>query len=737
MVDRATTSAVDVYKQQTLKLVRSLVIKSELSADRINKAIMARHGNDSVDEDRPWTWKYYLNLAGQYHFTDTMMKVISLDTQQEIDFTVENMKIHTATAEAYKYGTRYYFSLTNTYPNQVQLILAVNNPVEIHKAIAGEDGDILSYYRDLVEPQEYTLIHDLQIYIKNYLMRYQVEGFNNIWKNYPTLNYAGMFQSLAAQIMNLRLEAIKTDRTHSFHITQYLASHNYLDKFIPYMTLKQKLYLYHNIDYLEKHAGFTNVFEELIQWILTDRNIPLSSYTVRQLKEFNGELYPDLRAHRKYLGTRANTVEAEYVDIEELYNKEKPIQPGNAEYYRDNELAITHALATDNTSVIQTKDLESAMIDYSDAVPDSLPDVLLRQWAYMSANGLYKVLTNFTHPVTGDRISLMAEEALIYYSYVFLASFKSAPKYVPDFVDIKFRLHPRPPVTLLYRDLVPEKYPDLKQYADALVSSQPDIVECLSVTAFFDLSYKVYEECQKHWFTLANIHDPMKRGIVAKMVSRLFGIGCFQLAPNGTLMDEWLTERSLPKFEGTYQDGMNLCATIFQASTGYAIDETKTLRSVQKAMIEMFKQLSSYSIQVMREINDSAIIPLNWPAVRVGFEGQDVTEDYHIESGVRVVVADTELEADIHVPIANVLVKADTDYSDMNYHVEAGVRVKLCGGEHNTVISHSIEIAPIRVYEPTTRVFDASTNYFGREYYDNLTPAQRLVLANRPNYGAQ
>lgn len=108
MVDRTTTSAVDVYVQQTLKLVRSLVIKSELSAYRSNKDIVKRYGEDAVDQDSPETWKYYLNLAGQYHFSDTMMKVISLDTQQEIDFTVANMRIHTATAEAYKYGTRYY-----------------------------------------------------------------------------------------------------------------------------------------------------------------------------------------------------------------------------------------------------------------------------------------------------------------------------------------------------------------------------------------------------------------------------------------------------------------------------------------------------------------------------------------------------------------------------------------------------------------------------------------------------
>lgn len=733
MAETIITSALDEYVQQTILLTRSIVFKSSVSAERLNNDIIRVYGEDAVDPSYPETWKYYLNISGQYHFSDQIMTVISLDTQQVIDYTVENLALHTATAEAYRYGTRYYFALVRRFPEQQQLIMAINNPADIQTAIDAEDGRILAYYKHLVEYQEDTLIYELENYIKNYLQRYTVVGYQNVVKNYPVINYAGLNQSLPGQIMNLRLEAAKTERAHSFHITQYLGSHGYLDRFIPYMTLKQKLYLYHNIDFIEKYAGHTDTFEELIQWILNDRYIPLASYTVRQLQEHNAQLYPELRARRSPLGTLANTAEAEYIPITALYEKEKPLQPGNPDYYKYHEARITHSLETDDTSVIQTKDLESAMVDYTDAVPDPLPVVLLRQWAYMSASGLYDVLTNFTHPTTGDRISIMSSDALIYYSYIFMKAVDCEPEYVPNFLDIKFRLHPKPPVSLLYRDLVKDDFPDLKAIADKLIADQPMITRCYSVSAFFNLNYKIYEQAQKHWILTSNTHDPMKRGIIAKMISRLYGIKNLILSPTQIKMKDWLVSKSLPEFTGTYQDSLVLTKLIFEASTGYSIDETKTLRSIQRAMIEIFKQLSSYTIQVMREINDSAIVPVAGPAIRVGFRGQEMADDHQIPVGVRVIDTIEKSEDYVDVKLPKAYVDVEVPEMTQNSKIEVDVKVNLCSGIHSSMSSVDITIPRLMVYETATSKADVYKPFFPNAYYEQLTEAQKLEIANQIN----
>lgn len=729
MVTENTTSAVRQYVDDTIMLTRSLSIKSEIAATRVNEWVVSKYGQSSVDLNSPRTWKYFLNICGQYHFSDRMMKVISLDTQDEIEFTTENMKFHTATAQAYRYGSRYYYSLVRKFPEQEFLILAVTNPANMDQAINAEDGTILSYYTDYVEPQESTLIYEIEQYIKAFIKRYTVVGFNNIWKNYPVLNLANLFCSLPAQIMNIRLAAAKSEKTHSFHIGQYLASHQRLDKYLPYMSLKQKLYLYHNIDHLEKYAGFNDNFDELVQWLLTDRFIPLSGYSVRQLQDFTDELYPEIRARRVPINVSVNSGVAEYLPIQSLYVKESRLEPGNQKYLLDNESSITHALSVDDSSVIQTKDLESSMTDYTDSVPDTLPEVLLRQWVYMSSSGLYNVAVNFNDPYTGDPITILSKDALIYYCYVYMTAMGMEPKYIPDIVNVKYRLHPRPRVELLYKDLLKNRFLDLKDIADELVSAQPIITQCFSINAFFNLNYKVFEECQKQWKLKASIGDPLKRGIVAKMISRLFGITCLELAPKDTLMGAWLQEKGLPEFKGTYQEGLKYCNTIFAASTGYIVDDTKSLRNIQKAMIEMFTQLSSYSVQVIREINDSALIPLNWAAIRIGIEGQDGTDDVNVTAPVRVEdISQTSIE-DVIIDDNGDYILSEPDIYIEDVSIKDKIGVSLCEGENHTVYTTFIQLPRLTASDPLSTT-DQNLPFQPMQYYDELSQEQRQEIAN-------
>lgn len=734
MVTKTTKSAIDAYVESTILLVRSLVIKSTISALRCNQNIVAKYGSTAVDQDRPKTWKYYMNLAGQYHPTDTVMKVISLDTQEEIEFTPANLKIHTATAENYRYGTRFYFSLCAKYPSQVDLILSIGNPADIDKAIAAKDGTVLAYYQHLVEEQESTLINDIEEYAKNFLARYTVIGFNHAWRTYPTLSLGALYASLVAHIMDLRLLSAKTERAHSFHIRQYLASHGGLDEFIPYMTLKQMLYLYHNIDYLQKHAGHQSTFKELVQWLLSDRRIPLSKYTIRQLQQHDENLYPLLKAHRVPVGTRQNLVEAEYIPVEELYSKEIPTQRGNKEFYTHNTSDTSSAFANSPSSVVQTKDLESAMIDYSDSVPDTLEEVLLRQWAAMAEHGLYKVLVNFNHIQTGERMSMLADKALVYYSYIMLKGLGVDVKYVPDFSNVKFRIHPRPNVNDLYKDLIPSEFPELKEIAEDLVAAQPTIVECRSVSAFWDLTYQIYQECLRHWYIKGYTHDPMKRGVIAKMISRLFGITVIRSAPDNTLMSQWLADNALPEFEGTYEEAKAFAFVIFQAATGLKVDETKTLESIQRAMVNVFRKLSSYSIQIMREINNSSVIPLAGASVRVGVKGQDAQDKVHVPGPIRVL--DSKLDGQdlryVNEVGLSFVTQDITDQPNQEVQIRAStdVAVVASDGETDTmVINCQVTIPRIVVSDDSSKISNTG-NFHNIELYEALTDGQIKTIAD-------
>lgn len=709
---------IELHIQETIALARSLVIKSEASADVINADIVSKHGSGSVLYEYPETWKYYLNISGRYHFTDQMMKVISLDTHEEIEFTTANLKVHTATADAYRHGTRYYYSLLRLYPQQEVLIMAILNPVDINEAIAAPDGTILGYDPAFLEPQENTLIYDIQAYVYSFMSRYSVNGFFNIWKNYTMCQLFTLYFSLPAWIMTQRINYCKTEKAHSFHIRNYLASHGRLDKYMPYLTFEQALYLYINIDRLEKHAGKTETFEELIEWILSKRMIPISSYTVRQLQTHNEELMPDLLARRQAIGIVDNSVEQDYVTLPVYYDKEKLLKPGNPRYYLAHETEITHELQTSDSSVIQTKNLESAMVDYSDAVPDPLPEVLMRQWTYMSTHGLYNVVVNFNHPVSGEKYSIFADEALVYFAYVYMTSRGHTLTKLPEVLNVKFRLHPRPPASLLYKD-IPHEWPELYALADELVRNQPVLTECRSVSMFFDMSYQIFLEAQKHWRLKANTGDPMKRGIVAGMVNRLYGIEGVQFDQTIT-MSRWLEQRNLPVFDGTLKEADSVLKEVFNKATGFSIDDTKSLRSIQKALIEMFSQLSSYSIQFMREINDSSIVPLNWAAIRVGVNGQEFEDTTKLDPSVEIQDIGQELYDEVQVTGLPTDIETSLQAPEETAALKAEVHI-----DANEIMefNYTLNIPASIVYDDSTP-FSQQSPFHPMEFYNELSDSQ-------------
>lgn len=104
----------DVYRDDTIKLVRSVIIKFNQTAEQINYQL-ERNFPITVDQDNPASWKYYMHLAGEYHSTDEMMYVRSSDTLEVIEFTKANLAIHRATARSYVPGSTLYKSLARQY----------------------------------------------------------------------------------------------------------------------------------------------------------------------------------------------------------------------------------------------------------------------------------------------------------------------------------------------------------------------------------------------------------------------------------------------------------------------------------------------------------------------------------------------------------------------------------------------------------------------------------------------
>lgn len=717
------------YIDDSKKLAKTIVIKSSVAAESINSDIKLKNSSFIIDDLDPSSWKYYLNISGSYHTLDEPMVITSLDTLEEITFSKESLAIHTATAKAYQFDSRYYYSLVNKYPNQVQLILGILYPCDINIAISSKDGTILSYPKYLVEEQESTLLIDLEDYIIRMLERWYIPAFNITDNLYTASFYAILYLNIFIKILNLRLARVKSSEAHSFHIREYLASHDYLDVYIPYMTLKQKLWLYRNLNYLFRNTGKVEQFKTLVQKLLTDRRIPLSEFTVRQLGDFDDNYFPNLRIRRKPVNPEVNTADKKYFELDDLYSIEDPLVYGNKDYLDIHNNKISEKLKLSLSNVLQTKDLESKMVDISDSVPFPLDEVLLYLWATMIDKGLYNAIVTFKDPKTSENISIEAKDAFIYMQYITLKSLGISTVNIPDFVNLRSIRSPKPLLAeLLY--FVDKSLINVVNAAVDIRNNFPDLTLTHSTSSFFNLGKNIFDECLRHWYIISHTEDLYERVYVENVALSMFETRLVTLVDQPTSVESFLISRNLREYDYTYKEAEVLIQSIFNAATGLDIDNSKLLKNIQKAMIAIMKTLSSYTVQYITDINDSDIIPLNWSAVRLGNIVEDSGEYIYLPEGVFIVDTNSNCKDDLIIEsIGNSDEIAKTIIQDLE-----DLSINLIESSNETVVkSINININKIDIdvtYDIMDTEVSNKTNFVGLEYFNDLSDEDKKELVS-------
>ena len=64
-----------------ISFIRTLLIKLPLLALRENNIVKEKYGNDAVG-DLPKTWRYYLNISGEKHFSNDLVLITLKETNQ-------------------------------------------------------------------------------------------------------------------------------------------------------------------------------------------------------------------------------------------------------------------------------------------------------------------------------------------------------------------------------------------------------------------------------------------------------------------------------------------------------------------------------------------------------------------------------------------------------------------------------------------------------------------------------
>lgn len=740
------------YIERCNSLVLSLRIKFSAFAVLLNEEIINKHGKDAVDMSDPSTWVYYKHLAGEYHelYDPVHMEVISLDTQELIDFTKENLNIHTATKKAYTLGTRYYYSLIQRYPDKEELILGILFPCDKEEAINAREYKVLNYDKTLVEDQEYRLIDDIQKYIDGHASRWFVNAFKYTNSYYVLAYYVTCYTAIYQKLFAIRLDQAKTPYAHSFYIKEYLKSNSGLDKYIPYMTTKQLMFIYRNLKRFQLHSGKVERFEVLLEKLLTDRNIPLSEFSVRQTSNFDNQLYPEITVKSRPLNPETNERLNNYYTLEELFKIEQKTLPTNIKFHESQGHVIEKKLQNSPSSVMQTKALYSAMVDYTTDSYMSLDRLLLDQWIHLvnlqytdsnfKTKYFYSAYVSFKLPGVADLKTISARDALIYFQYLVNSELGIETPEKFELLVIKQRKLRVPSYSYLTEHTNVRNNPILKHYTNDAIAGHPQyplqltgVYGINSVELFNEKGVELFEELKRESFVLGLMDSVTTKGELEHIYSRFFEQKLYEMSlPVGQDFPTWLRINTLPASFNIPSDRTKLIKDIFQAATGYYVDETKTLKNIQSAMVSMMKQLTSYSIEYHRDINEESLIP-----VLTSYPGVDITKyvrKLELEIGANYDVISLDRKRELTYYGSAEEEQVEFNLSDKTLVFELPLW-QFAGFDGGSVIGYDIELDDIVLdfneYRVTDNVTGLVNVYDAQTYYDRLSPVIKQSILNK------
>lgn len=272
--------SLDQYKKLACLLTNSLVIKLKDTANLMNTGLL-QSSQYSVPLDKH-EWKYYLNLAGKKHFTNHDVKIKLFGTSDIVSLSKQTLDNNPYTKKELRNFNSYYYDLVNEYPEDELYIRGCIYPVDIDKAINAEEGTILSYDAQYVQDNEYSLIDHIQIYVKDFLHRWNVREYTITDTLYYPILLAVLYANLPNKIMSVRNAAIQTNEVHDFHLQHYFNSNSALWENISSFNKQSILWLYNNMEYINKHVGQHLSFDKLLTNLFEPNSIGIGTYTLKK-----------------------------------------------------------------------------------------------------------------------------------------------------------------------------------------------------------------------------------------------------------------------------------------------------------------------------------------------------------------------------------------------------------------------------------------------------------------------
>jgi hypothetical protein len=620
------------------------------------------------------TWKYYMNLAGVYHTSDTLMQVRSLDNGEMIDFTAENMRIHVSTARSYQYGTDYYKELLMKYPEQRRLIRGILNPIPYEVSTTANEYQIIWYEKNLILEGEDNVIPQLQDWIYTYVQQNEHQNYTNLTDNLMHHYFFGLITMfMASRLMLIRHQNIGTNYVHDFHIWAHLGSHAGLQRYKPYLTRKQVLWLYRNIVYLIRNPGKRYQFDRLMDNLLTERSIPIAAYNAQHSTvDLVENVKAGVRFKRELLNMQDKISDDAYFrTTREIIEDQVPLARDNIDLYEAAIPETTLAVRANRNALLPTKVLESTMRDLSESVTFPLSNTILNEWARMASEGRYTAMVSMVNPKTGLTMNMSVKEAFVLYLYALWQGQGHPLEVIPYYQATMCMKAPRPTFDQLKQRHGSRFVTDA--WIIQALTDQPDLPAIVATETFYKKMVEINNATQIHrdMWTYRNWHE--ERAHIEKMVFDLYeDVMCDFWS--GMKYEDFFSIRGWDLAGIQPEDWTNIAVKLMTTATGMDTTDQQRMADVQKAMLELTLELSSYTIQVIRKINDQAIVQLDYPTLRLGDVGQKAGQTHYTNTNVRIISAPMKRSASVDlVSASNIVVAKGTSRRRWVYDLNTSV----------------------------------------------------------------
>lgn len=714
-----------IYNNQVMRLARSITFKSIWSAFAMNQPL--KEAGLAVPDIKS-EWRYFKHLNGELvQGIDELVEIESLDTGETVVLTKELLKNHKKTYTFYR-DPENREKIHDRYPFMPLYIEGVFNPIPPEKSIPMEDGDILYFDRSLVEAQESSLILNIEKWLKAYHHQYVMESWNAAY-DFTTADHIGrIYALLPGKIKELRLHAIHTSETHSYHVTEFLRSHQSLHEYVPYLTTEQMLFLYRNIRYIERHAGKQDTFDFLVENLLTNRDIPLDKFSLaenyKEVKE--GGLFKRPIGLREPVNfkERSRGRDIDTLPIEEVIGKE---EKAGVEHHRFIDEYIQESddmLIRSKTGSMPTKLLEVSGIDPSSFNSEKTLTRIINEWAYHSAKDLMRNNADVIDPQSGNSFRVTPLQSFALYLYAYYRGYHGLElKWIPIFNVVSTEEGVWYTKEEYTKGLITPHTLNLDTYIDYFnETTDGDTSIIYNKNDFYDRTLRRIAIKTHRERYLGSQRDDRTRREVEWLFNYTYRDHSLTHQLVNKDYDEFLYELGIDPTKYSETMWRDLTKDLLKLTTDYDPDNVVGFDDIQSNLVGLFAKLSSYSIQFSTQFTSSDKLMSEPTTALVQQVASESESNLQLFTESSLEVKDIQLEAKVKVDGFDMLktaaidnsiqhVKVDTAmYADSEVKEEIFTRViydssalaKMVGGtdpEPNNTLASRIRIRSLGSFE--------------------------------------